>query len=247
MIDENIRKLQKEFKRIKEMEYVKTVRNGSTGVGATFEKLLGKEEESFEIPDYYGIEIKTRRAYSKAYITLFNCVPTGSSFHETKRLRDTYGYPCKNDKNLKELYAEIFANETVKVGLWHYFRIKVDKQNKKLILEIYNYKNQLIDDTTYWDFDILKEKLERKLQILALVKAWTNRINGIEYFKYYKMNIFILKEFTDFIDAIEKGKIKISFKIGSYSDEKRYGNVNEHGVGFSIKEENIFDIFYIYR
>ena len=123
----------------------------------------------------------------------------------------------------------------------------MDKQKQKLILQIYNYKNQLIDDTTYWDFDILKEKLERKLQILALVKAWTNRINGIEYFKYYKMNIYILKEFTDFINAIEKGKIKIAFKIGSYSDEKRYGNVNEHGVGFSIKEENLFDIFYIYR
>ena len=189
MIDENIRKLQKEFKKIKGMEYIKTVRNGPTGVGATFEKLIGKEEESFEIPDYYGIEIKTRRAYSKAYITLFNCVPTGSSFHETKRLRDIYGYPSKNDKNLKELYAEVFANESVKVGLWHYFKIKVDKQKQKLILQIYNYKNQLIDDTTYWDFDILKEKLERKLQILALVKAWTNRINGIEYFKYYLKSI----------------------------------------------------------
>ena len=68
MIDENIRKLQKEFKKIKGMEYIKTVRNGPTGVGATFEKLIGKEEESFEIPDYYGIEIKTRRAYSKAYM-----------------------------------------------------------------------------------------------------------------------------------------------------------------------------------
>lgn len=247
MIEKNIKKLQREFKRIKEMEYVKTIRTGSTGVGATFEKLLGKEEESFEIPDYYEIEIKTKRAYSKSYITLFNCVPTGSTFHETKRLRDTYGYPNKNDKNLKELYAEIFADKIKKVGLWHYFKIKVDRQNQKLILQIYNYKQELIDNSTYWDFDILEEKLKRKLQVLALIKAWTTKKEGIEYFKYYKMNIFILKDFKDFINAIEKGKIKISLKIGSYSDEKKNGKINEHGVSFSIQEEDLFDVFDIYR
>ena len=70
MIDENIRKLYRKFNEIRKMGYVKSVRNGSTGIGATFEYLLGKEEESFEIPDYYGIEIKTKRAYSKSYITL---------------------------------------------------------------------------------------------------------------------------------------------------------------------------------
>ena len=247
MADDNIKKIQKEFKKIKEMEYVKTVRNGWTGVGATFEKLLGKEEESFEIPDYYGIEIKTKRAYSKSYITLFNSVPTGSSFHETKRLRDNYGYPNKNDKNLKELYAEIYVNQKTKIGLWYYFELTIDKNKQRLILLVYNYKKELIDNTTYWDLDILKEKLKRKLQILALVKAWTNRINGIEYFKYYKMNIFLLKDFSSFIDSLEKGKIKISFKIGSHTDEKKYGQVKEHGVGFSIKEEDLFDIFDIYR
>lgn len=229
------------------MEYVKTVRNGSTGVGATFEKLLGKEEENFEIPDYYGIEIKTKRAYSKSYITLFNCVPTGSSFHETKRLRDNYGYPMKKDKLLKELYAEVFANNATKIGLWYYFKLKIDKRNEKIILLIYNYKKELIDDTTYWDFDILKEKLERKLQTLALVKAWPNKINGNEYFKYYKMNIYILKEFDDFIDALTKGKIKISLKIGSYIEEKKYGQIKEHGVSFAIQEEDLLDIFDIYR
>ena len=247
MNEEYIKKLEKEFNRIKNMEYVKTVRNGSTGVGATFEKLLGKNEESFEIPDYYGIEIKTKRAYSKSYITLFNCVPTGSHFHETKRLRDKYGYPNKNNKSVKELYVDIFANEKTKVGLWYYFKLKIDLKKEKIILLIYNYKNELIDNTTYWDLDIIKEKLEKKLQILALVKAWPNRINGIEYFKYYKINIYLLKEFQYFIQAIINGKIKISLKINSYIEENKYGKIKEHGVGFAIKEEDLLEIFEIYR
>lgn len=247
MTEENIKKLKRNFNEIKKLGYIKTVRNGPTGIGATFEKLIGKEEESFEIPDYYGIEIKTRRAYSKSYLTLFNAVPTGSTFHETKRLRDKYGYPSKKDKRLKRLYAEVFCNQVTKVGLWYYFELKIDKEENKLILVVYDYKQDLIDETTYWDLDILKEKLERKLQVLALVKAWTNHIDGIEHFKYYKMNIYVLKEFEYFIDAIKNGKIKIMFKIDSYIDDKRYGMVNEHGVGFSISEEALLDIFDLYR
>lgn len=247
MIDESIRKLNKRFKEIKKMGYVKSVRNGPTGIGATFEKLLGKEEESFEIPDYYGIEIKTKRAYSKSFITLFNAVPTGSTFHETKRLRDKYGYPSKSDKKLKRLYTEVFCNKMTKVGLWYYFELKIDKETKRLILLVYNYKRELIDNSTYWDLDVLKEKLERKLQVMALIKAWTNKINNNECFKYYKINIYILKDFNAFIEALNNKKIKISLKIGSYVDNIKYGKVDEHGVGFSISEESLTEVFEIYR
>ena len=85
-MDDNIRLLQKKFQKIKNLGYVETVREGSTGMGATLEDLLGKSEENFEIPDFYGIELKTRRAYSKSSITLFNAVPTGGNYYEVKRL-----------------------------------------------------------------------------------------------------------------------------------------------------------------
>lgn len=247
MTEDNIRRLKKKFNEIKELGYVKTVRNGPTGIGATFEKLLGKEEESFEIPDYYGIEIKTRRAYSKSYISLFNAVPTGSTFHETKRLRDKYGFPSKKDKELKRLYTEALCNVVTKVGLWYYFELKLEKEKNRLVLVVYDYKKELIDESTYWDLDILKEKLERKLQVLALVKAWTNHIEGIEHFKYFKINFYILKDFSCFLEALKNGKIKVSLKIDSYTDEKRYGMTDEHGVGFSISEDSLPYLFDLYR
>ena len=59
-MDKSIALLQQKFKEIKQKGYIKSVRRGSTGIGATFESLLGKPEESFEIPDFYGIEIKTQ-------------------------------------------------------------------------------------------------------------------------------------------------------------------------------------------
>ena len=246
-MDKYIELLEKKFLKIKKMEYVKTVRNGPTGVGATFEYLLGKTEDSFEIPDYLGIEIKTKRSYSKSYISLFNAVPTGSHFHETKRLRDIYGYPSKNNKLLKELYVDVFSTFVSKVGLWYYFQLYVDDKNQRLFLLVYDYQKQLIDDSVYWDFDVLQEKLVRKLQILALVKAWPNRINHIEYFKYYKMSIYVLKDFNHFIEAIRKGVIKLSLKIGSYNSSDKFGMVKEHGISFCIREEDLLEIFDIYR
>ena len=245
-MEESIRMLRKRFNHVKEMGYVKSVRKGSTGIGATFEHLIGKNEESFELPDFYGIEIKTRRAYSKSKISLFNAVPTGSSYYEVKRLRDTYGYPSKRNKELKCLYACIVGNEQRKVGLWHFFKLRVDKEKEKIILEIYDYNDVLIDNSTYWDFDVLKEKLLRKLQVLAVISAWTNQKEGVEYFKYYKMNVYILKNFDTFIDMIEKGKIEVVLKIDSYTDENRYGNVDSRGVSFAIKEEYLLDLFEIY-
>ena len=246
-MDDNIILLKEKFNKIKNMGYVKSVRKGSTGIGATFEHLLGKNEESFEIPDFYGIEIKTRRAYSKSKISLFNAVPTGSSYYEVKRLRDRYGYPSKRDKKLKCLYASVVGNEQRKVGLWYYFKLKVDRENQRIVLQIFDYNDVLIDDSTYWDFDILEEKLLRKLQVLAVISAWTNKKEDIEYFKYYKINIYVLKSFDTFIDMLENGKIEVVFKIDSYTDENRYANVDSRGVSFAIKEEYLNYLFEIYR
>lgn len=246
-MDKSIKLLQEKFKEIKKKGYIKSVRKGSTGIGATFEYLIGKPEESFEIPDFYGIEIKTRREYSKSYITLFNAVPTGSTFYEVKRLRDNYGYRDPKDHKLKKLCVEVSGNILIKVGIWYYFKLEVDRINQQIRLNIYDIKKNLIDNSTYWDFDILKEKIQRKLQILAIVKAWTNYKNGIEYFKYDKMNIYIFKDFDNFITALEKGEVKIKLTIGNYYDNKRYGMVHSHGVGFCIREENILKIYDIYR
>lgn len=246
-MDNDIITLRKRFLEIRKMGYVKTVRGGSTGVGATFEFLLGKPEESFEIPDYKNIEIKTRRAYSKSSITLFNAVPTGGTYYEVKRLRDEYGWPMRDNHNLKCLYAMVSASSMERFGALNYFKLDVDETNNRIYLEIYDLNWYLIDKETYWDIDVLKEKLYRKLQVLALIKAWTNNINNEEHFKYYKMNIYILKSFDCFVKALKEGKIKINLRISTFADEKRYGNVDSHGVGFEIKEEDLLDIYDLYR
>lgn len=246
-VENDILMLRKKFNEIKKLKYVKGVKKGTAGIGVTFEHFIEKETDSLEIPDFGGVEIKTRRAYSKSLINLFNAVPTGSSVYEVKRLRDMYGYRDSKDYVLKKLNVEVNAKDYVSVGILYYFKLRLDIQKERVILEVYNKSMELVDESTYWDFDILKEKLIRKVSVLAVIKAWTKRKEGDEYFNFYKMNVYILKGFDNFIDALNDGVIKINLRIGNYYDEKRYGMVNSRGVGFSIAEDDLDKIYEYYR
>ena len=68
------------------MGWIESMRRGTTGIGYTFESLLGKPEESFPIPDYGTIEIKTRYRNGKRDITLFNATPDGDFLFATKMM-----------------------------------------------------------------------------------------------------------------------------------------------------------------
>lgn len=239
----NLIKLQKEFERIKNKGYIKGLSNNHGAIGRTFEQELNLPENEFSIPDYYGIEIKTRRAYSKSYITLFNAVPDGENLFEIERIKETYGYPCKKDKNYKALYAEIYGNKLSFAGIKFQYKIDVDDQNKKVYLCIYNKYNKLIERRVFWSFDYLKNKLLNKLNYLAIVNAWTNNINNWNHFKYYKMNIYKLKNFNAFINLLREGKIKVTLKVDIYTNEKMYGKTYDHGCGFTISEQDITKLF----
>lgn len=242
-MDLEIKKLNQKFILIKNMSWIKSIRKGWGGIGITFEYLLGNNENDFEIPDYNGIEIKTRRAYSKSNITLFSCAPEGPHYHEIERLKDLYGYPDSVCRNFKVLNAIVSANKITKVGLFFYFQLKIDRAAKKIFLLVYNSKKILIEDIVYWDFDTIYTKVYRKLKYMALAKALVKRKNKEEYFKYYKLTIYKLKDFDNFLTALEKGKISISFKISVYRDGKYKGKIYDHGTSFNLSEENLLEIF----
>ena len=59
-LDENIKKLLIEFYLIQCKGWVKSQGKGTSAAGMTLEYLLGKKEDSKALPDYYGIELKTK-------------------------------------------------------------------------------------------------------------------------------------------------------------------------------------------
>lgn len=236
MIFEELLNLKKEFERIKKMGYVKATREGYIGIGKTFEDLLGKEKDCLELPDYKGIEIKSKKGYSRSYTALFGATPKGKQDLEVMRLRNAYGYPDSIYRNQKLLNVSVQANCSTLVGNRFLFKLAIDYEKQKIFLLVTDRNMNLIEKKAYWEFAVLREKLERKVQYLALVKAWPNTINGEDYYKYYDIDFYHLKGFADFIYLIEDGTIRVTFKIGIYRKGFKAGQIHDRGTTFDIQE-----------
>lgn len=236
-MNEQIVKLQKEFNRISRKGYIKGIYNSNSSIGLTFEHELGLSINKKSEPDYNGIEIKVRRTYTKSFITLFNAVPSGKN--EIERIKNTYGWPCRKNRNYKVIYMDAYGNKLNFAGIKYQYKLEVNYKEEKLYLCIYDKYNNLIDKKTYWTFDSLNERLLKKLKILAIINAWTNQKTGWNYFKYYKIDFYKLKEFEEFLKLIEIGIIKVSFKVDIHLDKEHYGKTYDHGCSFSIGEKDI--------
>lgn len=148
-MQKNIEKLKREFYKIRNKGYIRGVCNNYSAIGRTFENELNLPENNFSIPDYYGIEIKTRRAYSKSYITLFNAVPDGENLFEIERLKNTYGYPSKKDRKYKVLYIEVYGDRLNFGGIKYQYKLDVDHSARKIYLIVYNRYNKIIERSVY--------------------------------------------------------------------------------------------------
>ena len=229
---------------IKQDQWIKATEKGSASVGMTLESLLGKERDNFELPDYHGIEIKTKYSTTEEYMNLFNATPDSYLF-ETKRLVTNYGYPSRDLPSHKVLNIGSLANRKTKLPSGYYFKLSVNRKKEQIILNIYNQNQVLINDDCAWSFKMLKDKLERKLSLLAFVKAerkW-DEIERKIYFKYNEAKFYKLKSFERFVDLLETGRIKIIFKIGVYKKGKKQGQIYDHGTSFAIKYYNLHNLF----
>lgn len=242
-MQEEINKLKKEFIRIKNMGYIKATRGGTTGVGKTFEDLIGKEEDTTPNPDFKGIEIKTKRAYSYSYTTLFNATPIGKGPYEIKRLVNKYGYPDKILKNNKVLNVDVYANHSTLVANKFLFKLIIDRKEEKLFLEIYDKNLNFLEKEAFWTFQVLEQRLNQKLKYLAFIKAWPNKINNEQYYKYTSIEFYELKSFKEFLSLIESGIIRVTFTIGVFRQGERIGSIHDRGTSFNIQEINLEKLF----
>ncbi len=231
------------FIRIKKMGWVRTLRNGSTGVGYTFETLLNKNEESFSVPDFGNIEIKTKRYFTKGYIELFNAVPDGDYLFPIKNLINKYGYSTRKNPNSKAIVGDVYANKDNMIGLYYIYRLSVDKEERVIRLNIFNYEGHNIDSSISWSFDYLREKLYRKLRYLALIYAKSKFMDGNEFFLYNRISFYKLRGFDSFIQLIEDGRIHIQFNARCINNGSSI-KYHDHGTAFKIHEKDIYGLFY---
>lgn len=155
--------------------------------GLLFEKLIGKETENFELPDFGNFEIKTKASIKEEHITLFNATPDRNLF-EIKRIQNIYGYPDQKSKKFKVFNLSFYCNKYTIASNQNYFYLTIDQNTKEIILYNKNKFKQTKEIVTSWSFELLEEKLLRKLRYMLFVKAKKKLIHNELYYKFINYN-----------------------------------------------------------
>ena len=239
---DDVKLLEKEFTRVKELGLVKSLRKGPTGIGFTFETLLNKKEDQSSTPDFRSIELKCKYAYSKSPLALFNCSPFRDGEFATRYIFETYGYHAYNNPDNDIIfYRRLYSNYSLDYNGYK-FNLQVD-YDKKQILMIARKNGKFVENVCYWDFELLEHRLTEKLTNLAIVYAYPYRRNNSEYFKYVKMDIYKLKSFSKFLELIENDEVFIQLFIKEGVTSLGTPRLDVREVAFEIKRESITRLF----
>lgn len=238
-MNNSIDDLKRKFERIKNMDWVESKRKGPTGIGFTFETLLGRNENNLPYYDFEDIEIKVHRKNSSSPIHLFNATPDGDELFPIKKIISKIGYPDRINPNYRVFNVTISGKNFTNLGYYKRLKLKVNYFKKKVDLRVINNMNEKYNLNISWSYDLLKEKINYKIKQIAIINADVKVINNKEFFKYENITFYRIKGFNHLIKLIDDGVINVTFKIGVFRDGSRKGQIHDRGTDFSIKQENL--------
>lgn len=239
-----IKSFKEDFAKVVEVGWIKSRRSHNTGIGKTFEDLIGVVENNNLLVDYKGtIELKSQRIYSESYVSLFTRVPTYPK-KSMKLFREDFGYPDEQFPLKKVLNSTITAKEYRTVDKKFALKLDVNRQDQRLYIKI-----KKVDDDSYespkvfLSFEDIQARFEKKCRIIAYIEAETKREENSEWFKFEKAVLLSGLTFDDFLMEIEKGNIFYDIRLGIYKSGKKIGKDHDHGPAFRIIKKKIPKIF----
>ena len=241
-MDDNFNRLLVEFERIKQKGWIKSNSKSSGAIGVTFEKELGLVENHSFYPDFNNIEIKCVSKKTMYPLTLFSLCFDGPGTRELNRIVDLYGYPDKVFKNKNVLSAYLSCKQSKLVNN-KYFKLEIDRNNKKIYLAIYEKNNILLDKISYINFATIQNRLTTKISNLAFIYGESRFESGTFYFKYSDILLYTLKDFNTFLDLLENDDISTSIGYRINKGSLHYGKPSSKNIVFTIPYSNINKLF----
>lgn len=225
------------FKKIKNMGWVTTHRNGQTGIGKTLEDLLEITENNIQGPDFGEYELKSARKNSNSMLTLITKSPDTKSANT--KLRLTYGYSSSvYDNDEKVLHSTLNAVTFTSIADTEH-KLKVTPVKDRIYIED---ENGLTD--VFWSVDILKQQLSKKFGNKFLYVKANSRGKGANE-EFFFESAYLVEGFSSekIIDRLVEGSIYVDLRIGQYHGGKNSGKTHDHGTGLRIKEKDQSSLF----
>ena len=214
--------------------WYKSHRSGATGIGKTFEDLLGKVEDNKQLPDFKGIELKAHDEADNGLVTLFTKspnIPKGVN----SLLRNQYGYADSSD-GIKVLHTTIPSDKMeFNQKSNHYFQVVNDRDASSVKINVFNDDKSLITDgpNAQWSYSALSKSISNKLHTLAIIETLVHKEGRTTYYSYDKVYITHLTLET-ILSALNAGDLKIDLRLGAYKSGAKKGKTHDHGTGFRI-------------
>ena len=243
----SLKDLKRRLLEIKKMGWVPSKRSHDTGIGKTFEDLLGIEENNIQLPDIGGIEVKSSRSYTSSLVTLItfeppskyrnvvwkldNLVKTfgqtgyengGPVFHITLSARRYTG----NTQKFKLDIRTICGKEMVCVVT----RRQFNPLNPKLPADL----------VVCYPVNEIVQRISRKLSgCLLVIEADTRRNPDREDFRLKSAKLYTGFSTRKFVEMVREGKIYLDIRFGRYPD----GRPHNHGTAWRIRKQDILELY----
>jgi hypothetical protein len=233
--DQALTELLGKFDEVKDRGWIDSLREGDTGIGYTFETMIGVEENNDQKADFKGIEIKCKGtkegfASNSTKINLFQAGPTWNVKATSKELIRILGK--LGEDGLYACYSQVTATPN-NLGLL----LDVLSGNSKIDLR----KNA--DALGYWSFAQLASRLAEKHSRTAFVKAEVQKTKTKTRYSYKELVYCDQPSIERFVDLVEKRNIVFEFTMS----EKPNGTVRNHGYPWRLIRAEFLDQLFAFQ
>ena len=223
------------FDEVKNRGWIDSLREGDTGIGYTFETLLGIKENNDQKADFKGIEIKCKgmkdgNAGNSSKINLFQAGPNWTVKATAKELIRILGK--QGDDGLYTCYSQVTATPN----------------NLDLLLDVLSAQSKIdlrknTDALGYWSFGQLENRLAEKHSRTVFVKARNRSTKSKTQYSYEELVYCDKPSIERFVELVEKRNIVFEFTMS----EKPNGTVRNHGYPWRLIRAEFLDQLFAFQ
>ncbi|ARU31745.1 hypothetical protein CAP31_08660 [Sulfuriferula sp. AH1] len=231
VFDDALNELLTHFDRIQGQGYIDSLRIGDTGIGYTFESLLGIEENNDRRADFRGIEIKCKQVKETGghggKINLFQQAPMWEE--KLTALERLHLIGQQDGRGRYSCFSQV---TTLANNLGLSLERSAISEQIDLLKESVRFG--------YWPFAMLEGRLREKHARAVFVKAKVSNVAGRQRFHYNELVYCERPSIQRFTDLVQAKRIVFEFMMS----EKEGSGVRNHGYPWRLSgEEFLSELF----
>ncbi|MCK9319572.1 MvaI/BcnI family restriction endonuclease [Methanoculleus sp.] len=219
-----IQEIKEKLSKVKKLGFIKSLRNGPTGIGYTLETLLEIKENNISSPDFGEIELKAQRERHTGMTTLFTFNNKAWKMNPLEAIKK-YGSLDKDGR----------------LGMYYTMSMKPNSAGLFLTVDDTSISVRHIDGNIIatWQLSEIEKRFEAKVRNVLLVKARVEERDGIEYFLFDRARL--LSGGTT--QAILKHQFENEHLLVDLRLHDKGTMARNHGTGFRVFENNLENLY----